>query len=86
MTLDILVQTKVGNLYETDVFQTFQEFPHLLCLQKQELGFYCTLHSSGMGSGGDQKVLVLFSLLLRGEIGYEIKTERRKKLKNTVFV
>ena len=36
MTLDILVQTKVGNLYETDVFQTFQEFPRLLCLQKNK--------------------------------------------------
>ena len=76
-----MLQTKVENLYEADVFQTFQDFPHLSvsCLKKQKQNI--AVSSSGMGSAGDQKVLVLFSLLLRGEIGYEIKTERRMKLK-----
>jgi len=62
-----------------DVSQTF---PNISLVSPQTK--YCSLHPDEMGSG-DQKVLVLFSLLLGGEIGYEIKTERTKELQIQLF-
>ena len=83
MTLDILccrqkLKTCMKQMFSKH-FKTFHiSQSHVL---KSKKCFFIAVSSSGTGSAGDQKVLVLFSLLLRGEIGYEIKTERRMKLK-----
>ena len=71
--------------FETCMKQMFSEhfkkfnIPHVSPKQKC---VFIAVSIPGMGFW-DQKVLVLFSLLLRGEIGYEIKTEKARSSKHS---
>ena len=82
MTLDVLLQTKVWKVWMKQ--QMFSKHFQTSVSTNKKIAV-SSLGRDRMGSG-DQKVLVLFSLLLRGEIGYEIKTERTKKLKTQLFL